>query len=140
MLDLVFDRTQSDVANDTEKGYYNYEDLNRVGSAIEYLTTFLLDSGYYFQTAPKTDWTEQDIPTQAQMQQYITDIQTLRNCLTYTAPDAPDTIQKLTYKTANDIERILNNLEQVLLAMQSAFLTRQANTIFMIAGGVFNAG
>lgn len=140
MLDLVFDRTQADVANGTEKGYYNYEDLNRVGSAIKYLTTFLLDSGYYFQTAPKTDWTENDIPTPAQMQQYIADIHTLRDRLPCIAPDAPDTASKLTFQQANAIEEILHNLEQVLLAMIEHFKLRQANTVFMIAGGVFNAG
>ena len=36
------------------------------------------------------------------------------------------------------MEEILYTLERVLLAMQEHFKLRQANTLFMIAGGLFN--
>ena len=157
---LVFDRTALDVAQLQAvtaklvagtataaeraaflagmKGAYNYTDLNRVGAAVEYLTTLLYSLGYNVATAPVTDWQESDIPTPAQMAQYLDNIAALRNRLLYVAPDAPASIEGLTYQEANDIEEILYTLEDVLEAMQAAFLTRQANTLFMIAGGVFN--
>ena len=160
--DLIFDRTQSDAdrvnylaslwqngtfTGTTEelaewaqdlKGAYNASDLNRVGSAVEYLTDTLYSMGYNVPTVPKDDWTETDIPVQAQMYIYINNIQLLRDILPYVAPDAPETIQNMTFLGAKDIEEILYTLESVLLAMQENFKLRQANTLFMIAGGVFN--
>ena len=85
-------------------------------------------------------WSETDIPMQSQMETYLENIQTLRDRLPYVAPDAPADLTGLTYQEANNIEEILYTLERVLLAMQENFLLRQANTLFMIAGGVFNAG
>lgn len=157
---LVFDRTQADVSRLKTltqklisgtatagekaewlagmKGAYNYADLNRVGDAVDYLTETLADMGYSATTVTKTNWVESDIPIQTQMAQYLTNIHNLRNCLPYVAPNAPNDMQKLTYTEANNIEEILYTLENVLLAMQENFLLRQANTLFMIAGGVFN--
>lgn len=157
---LVFDRSSSDVSKVKEiaakldsgtatpdevqewlsgmKGAYNYTDLNRVGAAVEYLTTLLYSLGYNVPTLPVTDWQESDIPFSAQMEQYLANIAALRDRLPYVAPDAPADMTGLTYQEANDIEEILYTLEDVLEAMQAAFLTRQANTLFMIAGGVFN--
>ena len=83
-------------------------------------------------------WSENDFPMQAQMEQYLANVAALRDRLPYVAPDAPASMEGLTYQEANDIEEILYTLEDVQEAMQAAFLTRQANTLFMIAGGVFN--
>lgn len=161
-LSMIFDRTQSDVdrvsylqslwvdgtfTGTTEelaewasdlKGAYNASDLNRVGSAVEYLTDTLYSMGYNVLTVPKTDWAETDIPAQSQMATYLQNIQSLRDCLPYVAPDVPETMQNLAFQGANDIEEILYILESVLLAMQENFKLRQANTFFMTAGGVFN--
>lgn len=157
---LIFDRTQADVnrvktltqkliagtATDAEKsewlagmkGAYNASDLNRVGSAVEYLTETLYSMGYNVPTVPKDDWTETDIPVQSQMDIYINNIHLLRDILPYVAPDAPETAAGLSYQSSNNIEEILYTLESVLLAMKENFKLRQANTLFMIAGGVFN--
>ena len=75
---------------------------------------------------------------QFQMDIYINNIQLLRDILPYAAPDAPGDAEKLTFQEANNIEGILYTLERVLLAMQEGFRLRQADTLFMIAGGVFN--
>lgn len=81
---------------------------------------------------------ETNIPMQSQMDIYINNIQLLRDIFPYVAPNTPDAPENLTFEQANNIEEILYNLEQVLLAMQENFKLRQANTFFMIAGGVFN--
>lgn len=85
-------------------------------------------------------WYEDDIPTQNEMSIYIENVQRLRDKIPYPpgTPDAPSDMELLTYQEANDIEKILYTLESELLAMQENFLLRQANTLFMIAGGVFN--
>ena len=157
---LIFDRTAADVAQlkaivakliagtataeeraaflAGTKGAYNDTDLNRVGAAVEYLTAKLGSLGYHVNTMPVTDWQEGDIPSPAQMAQYLANIAALRDRLPYVAPDTPEDMEGLTYQEANAIEEILYTLEDVLEAMQAAFLTRQANTLFMVAGGVFN--
>ena len=157
---LIFDRTAADVAQLKAvtaklvdrtataeeraaflagmKGAYNDTDLNRVGAAVAYLTARLGSLGYHVSTTPVTDWQEGDIPLPAQMAQYLANIAALRDRLPYVAPDAPEDMVGLTYQEANAIEEILYTLEGVLEAIQDAFLPRQANTLFMIAGGVFS--
>ncbi len=158
---LVFDRTQSDVdrvkqltaalvagtataAERVEfvaglKGAYNTTDLNRVGAAVEYLTGVLHGMGYTVPTVPVTDWAEDSIQDTEQMAVYLDNIHKLRDCLSYVAPDAPDSMGALTWQQANAIEEILYRLEIILQEIQAGYLIRRAATPFMIAGGVFNA-
>lgn len=157
---LIFDRTAADVqrvktitaklvkgtATAEEKaewlagmkGAYNAADLNRVGAAVDYLTERFYQLGYNVPAIPKTDWKMGDLPTAFPMAQYIENIRLLRNHIPYVSPNAPEDAEKLTFQEANNIEEILYRLERVLLAMQEGFKLRQANTLFMIAGGVFN--
>lgn len=111
---------------DAVNGKYAYNAGTGQFTASEQPTT---ETNYWFDT---------DIPVQSQMETYIQNIQTLRDCLPYVAPDAPGTMQNLTFQNANAIEEILYILESVLLTMQENFKLRQSNTLFMIAGGVFN--
>ena len=43
---LITDRTQADVSNKTNKGFYGADDLNRVSAAVEYIAELLLQEGY----------------------------------------------------------------------------------------------
>ena len=117
MLELITDRTQSDVANKTKKGYYNYDDLNRVSDAMEYLISELLKYGYNtpgYVSGPV--WTQDDIPTKPQMKQYRNNVASIRAVLEVlkTTPETPDSIEKLTYQKANDLEKILVDVETVI--------------------------
>lgn len=137
MLNLITDRTQADVdavralaakgwaaMTDAEKaawtaglkGAYNAADLNRVDAAVLYIAGRLADAGYHAPVEPKQDWTEADIPTPAQMQRYLADISTIRAALTVmpSTPDAPASMDKLTYTDANDIEQILLDVDALL--------------------------
>lgn len=162
-FNLIFDRTQSDVDRvetlkalwvsgvftgaDSEKlewtsdlkGSYNISDLNRVGATVEYLTELLYSMGYNVDTSPKTDWVRSDIPSAEQLEIYRTNIETLRNHIPYVAPNVPTTMNNPNYTMANNIEEILYHLGKVLEDIQSAYLNREANTLFMISGGVFNS-
>lgn len=145
---LITDRTEGDVATaiqlaqkissgeatDAEinqflsvlKGAYNYTDLNRVGEAVNYLRNRLSDdAGTYVEVAPKTDWTETDIPNQQQATQYIADIQNIRAAflLPEGTPEAPDTLTGLTYSGANAIETILYNLNETIDALKITLIT-----------------
>ena len=115
-LVLVTDRTQNDVVNRTKKGYYNSEDLNRVGSAMVYLRDRLNDNGYNINIEPETVWTVSDIPTQSDMVYYLGCLGTLKAVLPLPpgTPDAPETMENLTFTGANNIEKILEAVDDML--------------------------
>lgn len=115
-LVLVTDRTQNDVANGTKKGYYNSEDLNRVGSAMVYLRDRLNDNGYGIDIEPETAWTVSDIPTQSDMVYYLGCLGKLKGAITLPSgtPNAPETMENLTYTGANNIEKILEAVDDML--------------------------
>lgn len=144
LLNLITDRTQADVdavralaakgwagMTDAEKtawaagmkGAYNAEDLNRVGAAVEYIAGRLAHAGYHAQVAPKQNWQMQDIPTPAQMQQYLADISAIRGALAVplATPETPASMAGLTYTDANSIEQILLDVDALTTKLISAY-------------------
>lgn len=144
IVTLVTDRTQSDVERVRElaskgfaamtaaeraewlagmKGAYNVADLNRVGTALNYLVARLgAICGRSIAWSAKTDWAVTDIATASQAAEYRQHIQDIRDALTYPAgtPDAPE-LNRLTYTGANDIERILALCEELIDNITKAF-------------------
>lgn len=115
---LVTDRTASDVANRTKKGYYNAEDLNRVTAAMEYLDNRLRELGYESGYAPvnESEWIESDEPTRAQMEQYLENVRKIRSAFfvfSFT-PEVPESVRMLDYIKANNIEKILIDVDTVI--------------------------
>ena len=141
---LVTDRTQADVervqalaakgfaamaaAEQAEwlagmKGAYNAADLNRVGTALNYLAGRLgAICGRSITWTAKTDWAPTDIATASQAAEYRQQIQAIRDALAYPSgtPDAPQ-LTRLTYTGANDIERILALCEELIDNIAKAF-------------------
>ena len=115
-LILITDRTQNDVASRTKKGYYNSEDLNRVGAAMVYIRDRLKDNGYDIEIYPYTAWAMSDIPSQSSMDYYLACVRTLRGAmaLPIETPEAPSTAENLTYVAANNIEKIIELVDQML--------------------------
>ncbi len=120
---LIIDRTASDVAAMNSKGTYNASDMNRVGAAVAYVAELLAGYGYIANVSPKTDWTESDIPTASQLEIYRQNIATLRETIAMTedTPEAPGSMDKLGYVTANAIEQILLDLDTFILNMTQAW-------------------
>ena len=139
LLNLVTDRTSADVqkvaryeakgwAGMSEderaewlggmKGAYNYIDLNRVGAAVEYITTRLNAAGYLVKTAPKQGWTLGAIPTSAEMSGYLGDVRALRDAvsdaLPGTTPELPSSMERLDWRGANAIEQVLLDVNAVI--------------------------
>ena len=105
------------------KGAYNAADLNRVGTALNYLAGRLgAICGRSITWTAKTDWAATDIATASQAVEYRRQIQAIRDALTYPAgtPDAPE-LGRLTYTGANDIERILALCEELIDNITKAF-------------------
>ena len=154
---LVTDRTQADVervqalaakgfagmtaAEQAEwlagmKGAYNAADLNRVGTALNYLAARLgTICGRSITWTAKTDWAVTGIITASQAETYRRQIQDIRDALTYPAgtPDAPQ-LARLTYTGANDIERILTICEELIVNVAKSF--RHTGAAECAAGGL----
>lgn len=116
LLTLITDRTAEDVANKTAKGFYNASDLNRVGAAVQYVAERFTAQGYAVAVSPKTDWLASDIPTASELETYRQNIAALRGLIAVmkSTPETPETMRFLDYIKANDIERILLDLDTLL--------------------------
>ena len=134
-MELITDRTQADVDRAKElaakgwvgmsadeqaewlaglKGTYNHTDLNRVESAVAELAEELC-----LPLKTKTDWTNWDKPKQSAMERYVRNVKVLRDnapCFADT-PKAPNSAVKLTYTKANDIEKILTDVNKTIPIM-----------------------
>lgn len=124
VIALVTDRTKLDVVTGTEKGFYNAADLNRVGAAVEHLQKALEENGVFVAVAPKLDWQMSDIPTAAQMVQYLADVAALRSALPVTdsTPETPDAMSGLDWIKANAIEQILVDLDGTIKRIPLGFV------------------
>lgn len=123
MLDLITDRTAEDAQLGTKKGTYGATDLNRVGEAIIHVADRLKAAGNDIMVSPKTDWVREDIPTPAQMVHYLDQIQKVRDVLAVypTTPAVPADMEGLTHTEANDIEKILLDVDQLITNMIAAY-------------------
>lgn len=134
---LVTDRTEADVSRYSElrdkgwaemttaekaewvagmKGAYNASDLNRVASAMAYLSQRFASAGYSVPVSSPTDWANGDIPTKGDMDTYLDDLRRIRAALAVmdTTPSAPGSMDYLTWAKANDIEKILVDVDDAL--------------------------
>lgn len=110
----------------TDRGpgtFYNASDLNRVGEAVRYLAERFTGYGYAVTVNPKTDWSESDTPTASQMETYRLNIAHLRAVIAVmqSTPETPETMRALNYVKANNIERILQDLDTLITNMEQAW-------------------
>ena len=121
---LITDRTQADVDARNDKGTYNASDLNRVGAAMNYVADRLRAAGYDPHISPKTDWKNEDWADQAAQAVYLCDLAELRKqfSMMKSTPEVPQRIlatgintnDGLTHTWANDIEKILEDIDRLL--------------------------
>lgn len=111
------------ITNRASGTYYNSTDLNRVGQAMQYIAGRIVDMGGSCVVNPKTDWSMQDIPTEAQMAEYLSDLATIRAAyaILQDTPAVPGSMEHLTYGTANAIERILHDVNALLVNAAAAW-------------------
>ena len=122
------------------KGAYKYTDLNRVNEAMVYLQNRLRGYGYLVDVVPpvieeggttRPYWAEGDIPTLSQMEQYLQNVSNIRAVLEVlqTTPPVPSDMVGLTFEEANDIERILVDVETVINRVVAGFFRSNAFTV-----------
>lgn len=119
-LDLITDRTYSDIINETPKGFYNFTDLNRVESAVEHLAAKLTEHGYFTTVTVKTDWKANDMPSLLDMSRYLSNVQKCIDCFTSAGYELPVTMDGINYIDANNIEKTLTDIEQLINYMIAA--------------------
>lgn len=123
-MNLIFDRTAEDVRTAREqrgkvltpfKGCYNATDMNRVEAAVKALAAELNSAGYAVTVNPVT-YAESDIIRRSDFAAYLANVQTLRDAIAVRAstPELPAADAKLDYVGANNIERILADLDELL--------------------------
>lgn len=136
VLNLITDRTKADVervrhlaakgwANMTEeernewldglKGAYNTTDLNRVGAAVEYVVGRFGELGYVVSCEVKKNWEQSNFPDEAQTENYLNSISYVRSLVPVfkTTPEVPEDMSGLTYVEANNIEKILLDVNKI---------------------------
>lgn len=99
-----------------EPGAYGKTDLNRVASAMAYLSQRFASAGYSVPVSSPTDWANGDIPTKGDLDTYLDDLRRIRAALAVmdTTPAAPESMDYLTWAKANDIEKILVDVDDAL--------------------------
>ena len=116
MKPLIFDRTNQDIINRTTKGYFNVEDINRVEEWSRYIADLLNSYGYEINISTKTDWEISDFLNISQMERVRSNVKKIRDVYysLETTPTIPTTLNKFNYIKANEIERILYDIENVM--------------------------
>lgn len=110
--------------NGDMKGAYNASDLNRVGEVLNYLRDRLTAAGYLGgkEFTARTDWSVGEIPTTDAFSAYLGAVEKVRGALTQktTTPPTPEDTGGLDYQGANNIERILLDVEDLINKMIAA--------------------
>lgn len=111
-MDLITDRTESDVLLGNLKGVYSYADLNRVESAAAMIAEQITELGFALQLQTKTDWdlpgnfSAWNWPVESQMRRYLQNIADIKR-LFVISTQIPETMDKLDWNGANNIEKVL---------------------------------
>ncbi len=125
MIQLITDRTKSDVLLGTKKGRYGAEDLNRVEQAVADLAGLAGELGIPIAVQTKTDWATPGVfsaaqwPVKSQMDRYLSNVHRLCDALEVAA-DLPFSMENLNWEGANQIEQaLLLVYEKIQTALQA---------------------
>lgn len=105
---LITDRTRA--------GHYDITDLNRVGEAMYYIADRLRSCGWDIGVNPRTDWVWTDRATPAAAKRYLNNLRKIRKALVLfaTTPEVPTGARPFNAQEANDIEKILVDVEDMV--------------------------
>jgi hypothetical protein len=142
--ELIYDRTYEDIEeakqyvrdnvpfpNDNLRYSWDYRALNRTEQAMEYVDSIFKELGYYKNMRFKTDWLNDEI-TREEANRYIENLKTLREFILMPSetPATPTSMNGMTIERANNIEKIIFDINFVLEALQKN----------LIRSGVANCG
>ena len=121
---LIYDRTENDVKNKTNKGYYNISDLNRVEEWCRYLGDLLTYYNYRVDITTKTNWKLTDMLTVSEMERIRKNIALLKSTYLNVPQNlpVPNNLNPINISKANDIERILEGINNAIINMEKQFV------------------
>ena len=119
---MIYDRTAADVAAKNAKGTYNASDLNRVGAAILSVSARLCADGYAAEVTQRADFAASDDLRYGELQRMIDNVKKLRGCFAVFSdtPEAPEGIRFFDYGKANDVEKILFDVDALTDNIEAA--------------------
>ena len=106
------------VSPSAAKGMYTHNDLNRVESAVGNIVKMLEKSGIDVpKMVIKTDWTYRDKLLESDVERYFSNISVLRGLFDVykNTPRVPRITDNLTFTLANNIEKILMDVEEIAI-------------------------
>ena len=114
-----------------ERGALTYNTLNRVESAVKLLAAALTSAGYPVEVTPvlkgskaeDREWQEGDVLYRPQWSTYLVNVQRLRDAY-YTLAETgelPKPEDKLGYVGANNIEKVLADIDLLIDCMKSSY-------------------
>lgn len=108
---LIYDRTEQDLLDKTDKAYIDYVDLNRIEGACQELASAL---GISIET--KT-WQITDYRTQAEMDRLRDNLKLIQDSYyrIQSIPSVPSTIKYTSINEANNIEKMIYETYQLYL-------------------------
>ena len=120
---LIYDRTSQDIKNRTAKGYYNFNDLYRIELWCVYIAEILNRYSYYVTINTKTNWTRKDFLNVTQLARIKSNVMAVKNAYkTYIDTPSVSGTGNMTFAEANRIEKILKDLDEILINMQRYFV------------------
>lgn len=150
VIRLITDRSQADIeelltilskedqteeeliqlAQTSYKGAYNETDINRVTTAAEFLSDSLSSRGYVNPYVPvnpgpgRDYWVKEDKPTLEQSKGYVSNVKRIRETFHFVPdlPEAPSDMQSFTFQEANNLEKILVQVESMFQWMDKSYL------------------
>lgn len=147
MASFVFDRTEQDLINETDKAFINFTDLNRIESAAQELNDAIVNYAYRLNEmlTHKINWAKQttlgvvsldNIPTTEQLTRILSNITKLKAAyFTYDdTPELPLTLDYATIQTFNSLEKNLHDMHLIVTEMRDDF--RECGT-FGCGGATF---
>lgn len=128
--ELITDRTSSDVSQKRTKGNWNTSDLMRIAKWQVYIRDLLNEAGYYVNIQPRMAWNIFDLPRQSQVDKIRSDTMKLKEAY-YTfisTPTLETGIDYVVFNEANDIEKILKDIEILIDNMMESY--RYCGTLY----------
>ncbi|MCH5210445.1 MAG: hypothetical protein J1F01_05710 [Oscillospiraceae bacterium] len=117
-IGFIFDRTEMDLINNTEKAYINASDLNRIENGMKAIA-----ENYEFSLTTKTDWKQaysnmpaNEFPLKTHMERIIRNLNTIIDKCKYTPTvEVPTSFENMTIYKMNSIEYILDDITRQML-------------------------
>lgn len=105
------------------RGMYTHNDLNRVESAVAEIVGRMRERGCdVSDIVVKTNWTYRDPFTEEDATRYLGNISKLRSFFPMypTTPLVPSVIEKINFRSANDIEKILVDVSEIFTNLSNS--------------------